>query len=268
MSVYIFDSFISSDTGPADRIHTDAMSIYEVVKVIEGIPLFLEEHLKRLHHSASMINKSVAYDDSFIIDKLNKLIELNQIKRGRVKFVVVFHANGDHFYAVQADDIEPAHELYRTGVKIKSMKIERQNPEAKIINSNYNQAVSETMDRHNVYEVLLIKADGKVTEGSRSNIFFINGRTIYTSQSKDILTGITRAHLFEICKQNYITIVEQDILYDHLQDFDSAFITGTSPGVLPVSEIDDYSFRVENETLKEISEAYFKAVEEYIRKNH
>jgi branched-chain amino acid aminotransferase len=265
MTMYLLDNTVFSDSQLESRIPKDALSVYEVVKVIKGVPLFLEEHVQRLHHSTGMINKSVPFEDTFINEKIKKLIELNQIDRGRIKFVIVFHPSGNHFYAQQAEDIEPTPEQYTTGIKIKSLKIERHNPEAKVINTDYNQAVSGIKEMYNVYEVLLIKADGKVTEGSRSNIFFIKDNIVYTSQSKDVLSGITRVHVFEICKQNQIPIVEQDIFLDQINQFDSAFITGTSPGILPVSEIDGFNYKVENAILQLISKDYLKEAEDYIQ---
>jgi branched-chain amino acid aminotransferase len=264
MQTYIFDDITFNDTKLESRVPANAVSIYEVVKVINGIALFLEEHLLRLKRSSNFTGNTIHVDDAYIFSQVSKLIEINQICRGRIKFVIAFYPGGRHFYALQAEDIEPAPLLYQTGIKVKSLGIERQNPEAKIIHADYNKAVSKILEDQSIFEVLLVNDDGKLTECSRANIFFIKGNNLYTAHSKDVLSGITRSRVIEIANRNRIKLIETDIRIEELSKFESSFITGTSPGVLPVSHIDDIVFRVENPTLQAISKLYFEEVKTYI----
>ena len=43
-----------------------------------------------------------------------------------------------------------------------------------------------------LYEVLLVDRNGRITEGSRSNVFFVKGNKFYTGPSAMVLVGITR----------------------------------------------------------------------------
>ena len=49
--------------------------IYEVIRIVEGIPLFLEDHLIRLFHSAQIAHKNVDYESDQIVSYTNNLIE-------------------------------------------------------------------------------------------------------------------------------------------------------------------------------------------------
>jgi len=265
MQAYIFDDTAYKDTLLESRIPLNAVSVYEVVKVIEGMPLFMEEHLLRLKRSSDLTGNTLYVDDAYIFNQVYKLIEINKIRRGRIKFVIVFYTDGQHFYALQAEDIEPSPELYQNGIKIQSLMLERQNPEAKIIHPDYNKVVTEILKNKDIFEVLLVKSDGKVTECSRANIFFIKGNDLYTPFSKDVLSGITRSCVFNIAESQRLKLTETDIRIEDLSEFESAFITGTSPGVLPVSQIDNVFFSIKNQTLQTVSDSYFARVNTYIK---
>jgi len=51
-----------------------------------------------------------------------------------------------------------------------------------------------------------------------------------------------------------------------LSDFQSAFITGTSPMVLPVKSIDNHLFRTDNDILKRLSILYRQLADDSIIK--
>ncbi len=240
------------------------ISIYEVVKVIDSTPLFTEEHIKRLHESAKIKNLKVWTDDTFINEQVEKLIKINSVEKGRLKFALRYDQSGNKLICFYLQSIEPKVEVYKKGVKIISENIERVNPNAKVINYKLRKLVKKIVAEESAFETLLVSKTGKITECSKSNIFFIKGNKVYTSHSKDVLKGITRKYIFNICKENIIPIVEKDIYLKDISNFDSVFITGTSIGVLSVYQIDNIVFSKNNSLLKLISDSYFEIVSNYI----
>ena len=243
------------------------ISIYEVVKLINGTPLFLDDHLKRLHYSAKIKRKSIWVNNEYIEKQVFKIIKINSVINGRLKFALRFHKSGNKLICFFLEKIEPKPEVYKKGVKIISKVHERINPNAKVINYDLRKKVKSLIKKKKAFETLLINNFGKVTECSKSNIFFIKGDTVYTPSSTDVLIGITRNHVFDICKKAKIKIVETDILYINLNKFDSAFISGTSIGILGINKIDKYIFSLENQILNEISTTYNSIVDTYMKKN-
>jgi branched-chain amino acid aminotransferase len=65
-----------------------------------------------------------------------------------------------------------------------------------------------------------------------------------------ILPGITRKYVLEIAHSNGIRIFERNVSLDSLHSLSSAFISGTSPKVLPVKILDQYHFDVSHPLLK------------------
>jgi len=63
-------------------------SFYEVIRVIDGIPLFFEEHIQRLVQSLQLLNFKLPYDESTIKKQIHTLIQINKCYNYNVKIVV------------------------------------------------------------------------------------------------------------------------------------------------------------------------------------
>lgn len=259
---------IDNDIFPTEdfdiSVLEEGFSVYEVVKIVNRIPLFLENHIERLHFSASIKQKKVWCSDDYIKIKVSEIIKINKIKKGRLKFALRYHKSGNKFICFWLDDIQPSDKEYIKGVKIISENHERLNPNAKVINYKLRIRLKNLIKEKKVYETLLVNNSGKITECSKSNIFFIKDNKVYTTYSKDVLIGITRSYVLKICEEKNIPVIETDIFYNELKKYDSAFITGTSIGILSVVMIDDIKLNRNNIILNKISVSYKSITEKYI----
>jgi len=242
-------------------------SVYEVVKITEGIPLFFEDHLKRLHYSAKLKNKKIPFSDAEIKQNVFKLIETNNLKEGRLKFAVRFYQSNDKLICFFLNPIIPTSDNYKNGITVMTVQAERENPNAKIINYELRTYINKLISENAVFEVLLVNKNKIITECSKSSIFFIKDKTVYTSLSKNVLSGITRSYIYKICKNKSIEIIESEIKQNELHTFDSAFITGTSIGVLPIRKIDNIQYNPENEMITLLHNNYNSIVENYLSRN-
>ena len=96
-------------------------------------------------------------------------------------------------------------------------------------------------------------------------MFFVKEEKIYTAPRGDVLLGITRKHIFEVCETLNIEVIEENIHVGDLDKIDGAFMSGTSVDVLPISTIDHIKLNsVNNKIIKEINNAYVNKMKEYI----
>jgi len=232
---FIIDNEVVSTSNFQISELEKGISIYEVVKIIDSTPLFLKEHLKRLYKSAKIKNVNIWFNDEYITNQIEKLISINDIKKGRLKFALRYHVSGNKLFCFFLENIEPKTEIYKKGVKIITENIERVNPNAKVINYKLRKHVKKRTVLENAFETLLISNSNKITECSKSNIFFIKNNKVYTPFSKDVLKGITREYIFNICNKINSPIIEKNIYKKDLKNYDAAFITGTSIGVLTIN---------------------------------
>lgn len=251
---------------PPDFIE-QGISLYEVLRVIQGVPLFLEQHLERLKNSARLTNLSLPLDDKEIGRQLQKLISSNQIEAGNIKFVINYPEEGQpDFYAYFIPHSYPSAEDYQNGVKTVLVHVERPNPNAKVDRADYRRIVDQAIEDTNSYEALLVDREGKVSEGGRSNLFMVKGNIIYTAPSDKVLKGITRQMVITACQNQGYQVVEKEISLEEMFNMDAVFISSTSPKVLPVKQVDDTIINSgKNKVIQDIMVGYDAIIDEYIK---
>ncbi len=250
------------------NIHLNNTILYEVIRVINYVPIFYEYHLKRLKNSDSMLNieqKTIPSNTKLFI-QIEKLISENSIENGNFKIIYNIKNNeiqSTILYFIKSS--YPSAIDYKNGVKIISIKAERTNPNIKQQNINLREKTDQLILNSNAFEALLYNSENIVTECSKSNIFFVKQGGIYTAPQNLILKGITWEFVNTICKENNIELIEKHISILELSEFDSAFITGTSPKILRINKIDDITFE-ESKVIDFISLKYNDAINLYLSK--
>lgn len=234
--------------------------IYEVIRVINGVPLFLEEHLSRLFNSAAIAKKQIPFNESEIESMLKKLIDVNDRKLGNI-----FISCNEYFHAFYVESKYPDLSSFQKGIDCGTLKAERINPNAKILQTSVRGQADELIVNKNLYEVLLVDNLGRITEGSRSNVFFIRDNEIITPPGNEVLLGITRKKAISLSKNIGYKISEKDILLNDLSTFQAAFITGTSPKFLPLKKIDEIGFDPQNKIVQLLIKNYDDLIAKYIR---
>lgn len=233
--------------------------IYEVLRVIDGVPLFLEEHLERLNRSAILAQKTIPYSEKKITDFLVKLIESNKVFEGNI--LLSFKENLKAFFLAHR---YPDSNLYEKGVCCGVLHAERNNPNAKVFQTNVRQEANRLIAENNFFEVLLVDQYGRITEGSRSNVFFIKNDCIITPSAKSVLLGITRKKTMLCANEIGYQVKQEDIYCKDLANFDAVFITGTSPKILPLGQVGECAFSVENKILRKLMSQYDRKIQNYI----
>jgi len=250
------------------KIHQPATEkkIYEVIRVEEGIPLFLEDYLERLENSFRLNNAEMPLNLDQIQKMLMRLIKINAHESGPVK--LVFGLGDQPFqlaYIMQPHLPKP--EEYITGVKTILLHQTRTNPNAKVWNNDLRNRSVALLRQENAYEAILVNQEGFITEASRSNVFLIKRENVFTCSDELILPGITRKKVLEILRSAGIRVNFKAIHPQDLDDYDSCFLTGTARKIVPVRQIEDHFFSVNNKTLQFIAEQFGRTVETYISNN-
>lgn len=82
---------------------------------------------------------------------------------------------------------------------------------------------------------LLLDPDGFVAEGTGDNFFIVSKGEVVTPEGRNILRGISRDYVFEICDQLGLKWRESNIEPYDVVNADEAFMTGTPFCMLPVT---------------------------------
>lgn len=84
---------------------------------------------------------------------------------------------------------------------------------------------------------LLLDTDNFVAEGTGDNFFIVKDGVVITPEPRNILRGISRQYVFELCDQLGIKWIEKNIDVYDVVNADEAFMTGTPFCILPVTSI-------------------------------
>lgn len=243
-----------------------AASIYEVIRVIDGIPLFLERHLLRLEASAKLLGYSISAVEEEIRSAIRTLIRINGAPEKNIKITVYdFTSDIPQYVLGFISSSYPTDEQYALGVPAILYSAVRNNPNAKVVNTRFKEDVANALLKSGAYEALLVNEKQQLTEGSRSNLFLVKGNRVYTAPKEDVLIGITRIYLFELCKDLGIELLEQPVPVSFLQESDGLFLTGTSPKILPIRSVDQLRYNSgENGIIRRLMQAYNNQIQDYI----
>jgi branched-chain amino acid aminotransferase len=240
-------------------------SLYEVIRMMGGVPLFVNDHIDRLENSVSHHGRKMLADRTSVIRLIMNLRKSADVKEANLKIVFNYKEGADKYLIYFIEPMYPSRKQYREGIAGILFHAERKNPEVKVINHSLRSSIYHRLIAGNAYEAFLVDSEGYITEGSRSNIFFVRENRLYTAPDEKVLGGITRKFILELCRDNSIEVVKCQVKVDEISNYESAFMSGTSPMVLPIREIDGIRFDPENILIKRVSKLYSDKVHESIR---
>jgi branched-chain amino acid aminotransferase len=240
-------------------------SIYEVLRMVKGSPVFFSDHMERLATSVRLQHKEDLADVPALRKAIINLTRSDKKKETNLKIVFNYNNGSSNWLVYFIEPIYPSEEQYKKGVKGILFSAERKNPESKVINHKLRSSIYHKLIVEGGYEALLVNKQNLITEGSRSNIFFLKDETLVTAPDNVILNGITRKHILEICRKNHIKVDMTCVNADEISNYDAVFMTGTSPLVLPFYCIDDKYFNVKLPLMERLRKFYMAKAEESIR---
>ena len=91
-------------------------------------------------------------------------------------------------------------------------------------------------------EALLLDMNDKVAEAPGANVFFEKNGTLFTPALGNILPGITRATVLELCDELNIPVKEKMFTKEEMYGADAAFFCGTAAEVIGLQSLDDKPF--------------------------
>lgn len=246
----------------------EGTSLYEVIRVMDGVPVFIDDHIERLFYSGRSASLEIWHTRTELKENVHYLMKQNHCYQGNVKLVFhypePFEQASRRFLAYFIPHYYPTREQYRKGVRAITYPAVRENPMAKLVNKNLRLEVYHSIIERGAYEAILVNPQGFLTEGSRSNFFAIRKNILITAPDEYVLPGISRKYILQLCREKKIRVSLSLVHRNKLAGMDGAFISGTSPKVLPLSGIDDHHFPAQHPLIQELMKAYDTLIRNYI----
>ena len=256
---------VSSELTQSLQKPVEIRIYYETIRVRDSVLLFAEDHLARLVNSVKGL-ENFPVNTTKILSEAYSFVDLENVKDGSIRIVLTKESLLIH----QADIAIPGKELFENGINTSLLKWERKTPNLKIFRGDYKTTVNERFKKENShglpFELVLADNEGRLYEGSMSNLFVIRNGQVYSAPDNKILIGITRKRVMEALKRSGLELKIGMFRPEELDpSSDAVFVSSTPFDILPVRFIDDYEFRsAENDILKMISRMYQEYTSEYI----
>ncbi len=267
--IYLFngESLPVSEFDAEAAIHYPA--VYEVFKMTQGLPLFWDAHMDRLEKSLKLAGASVSIDRDQLYQQALRLARENNTTHHNMKIIMnAFDTKpqGD-VYLFFITTSYPSQQQLKEGIKVITFEAERLNPNAKIIATDFRTSILKALQQAQGYEALLVNQHQEVTEGSRSNYFVIKDNVFFTPPTHQILEGITRQVVIKLLERLGYPLKVMPIPLNFLLEANGLFLTGTSPGVLPIQQVNDKTFDVTLKPLQDLQGLYAHVEETYVKVN-
>jgi branched-chain amino acid aminotransferase len=237
----------------------------------------LNEHMKRLHRSASVYSIALNYTAKELCEATTQLLKKTGLRESCYIRPLTFV--GLHGIDLNITRESPTHTAIiifplaryfkEEGIKACVSSWRRIHdtaipPMAKAAGNYLNSILATQESKRNGYdESILLDRDGYVSEASGENIFLVRNNNIYTpSIASSALEGITRDTAITIAKYLGYKVKERSISRTELYIADEIFLTGTAAEIIAVTSIDDRTIGngIEGSVTRNIREKYSEIV--------
>lgn len=280
--LYLNGAFVKASEAKMDFY---SQSFHYGYSVFEGIRSYrtatgetkifkAEAHYERLKNSALALNMPYNWSATELIAATYELLAKNNLQDAYIRPVVYapanmsFNLNTESFIVIEVWEMAPF--LGDKLLRVMSSSFQRPNPKgfkihAKAAGHYVNSILASQEAKANGFdEALLSDMNGNVAEGPGANVFFEKQGRLYTTALGNILPGITRATVLEICEELNIPVEEKLFTKEEMYGADAAFFCGTAAEVIGMQSLDDQPFTMawENTVSKQIQDAYKELVVE------
>ncbi len=218
--------------------------VFETMRSCDNKIVRLQEHIARLKNSCGLLGINFNWALPQLRASIQKTAALNGFRDSSVR-LTLWQANGKTGVLISAKKyIRYPAIKYKTGFAagISSLTQDEKSFLARIKTTSrllyqlsYAQASAKKLD-----EAIILNNKGYVCEGSRTNIFFVKDKEVFTpSLGCGCLGGITRGVIFDLAKKRAIKVFEGQWTPFDLYDADEAFLTNSLIGVMPLTLLED-----------------------------
>ena len=225
--------------------------IYEVMVQINGRFFYGDAHLKRLQFCLDKIN--INFDVKTLSSEIDALlIASDLVTEDCLLYIQITRGTAPRTHSYPKD-ILPTVMMYAIPKKLPDINLIN----ASVVTTNDyrwekcdikmtsllgNVMANEFAMQQDCFETLFVR-DGIITEASHCNVFFIKDETVFTHPANQyILNGITRQIVIDLCNKLKIKLIEKGVAFSDIENYEEAFLTGTSTQIASIKNINNHFF--------------------------
>jgi branched-chain amino acid aminotransferase len=273
--IYFNGQFVKAAEAAIDLYSQSLHYGYAVFEGIRSYPVGggtkifkAKAHYERLRHSAEVMKMPFNYTTEQLTELSYEVLKRNDFTDAYLRPLVICSPNmglskgKESYLTIQAWEWTNGY----LANKMRLMTSTYQRPNAKAfhidakVSGHYVNSILACQEaKDNGYdEALLLDLNGFVAEGPGANVFYEKDRVLFTPAKGNILPGITRATVIEICNELNISVEEKLFTADEMKEADTAFYCGTAAEVVELASLDETVFPMswDDSSSAQIQKAY------------
>ncbi|TAD90519.1 MAG: branched-chain-amino-acid transaminase [Bacteroidetes bacterium] len=211
-----------------------------------------EAHYNRLEASARALHMPYIWSSHELTAATYSVLQANNLQDAYIRPLVYgpanmsFNFNTESNLAIMAWPMQPF--LGDKLLRVFTSSVQRPNPKGFNMRvkacGHYVNSIMASYEakQHGYDEALLLDLEGNVSEAPGANVFIEKNGQLITPPAGNILPGITRATVLELCATLHIPVQERHFTLAEMKTADSAFFCGTAAEIIGIQSIDAYSF--------------------------
>jgi branched-chain amino acid aminotransferase len=258
--IYFNGQFVKATEAKTDLYSQSLHYGYAVFEGIRSYPIHSgtkmfkgHEHYDRLRRSAELMKMPFSYTTVQLVELTYETLRLNNFTDAYIRPIVLCSPNmalskGKECY-LAIEVWEWTNGYMSNKMRIMTSSYRRPNAdafhvEAKVSGHYVNSILACQEAKDNGFdEALVLDVNGFVAESSGANIFYEQDGVLYTAPKGNILPGITRATVIELCNELNIPVEEKLFRPDEMRGSDAAFFCGTAAEVVALESLDNVPFK-------------------------
>jgi branched-chain amino acid aminotransferase len=240
--------------SPFDSAVQGGDAVWEGLRLYRGRIFKLQEHLDRLHRSATALSFAEIPPREKIIEEIKRTLAANEMQDGvHIRLTLTrgvkitsgmdprLNQSGSTLI-ILAEHKAPVYT--KTGLTLITSSFRRPSPEildCKIHHANLLNSILAKIEANNAGadDALMLDTRGFVAETNATHLFIVRKGELSTSRVVACPEGITRATVIEICAAEKIRCIETDLSPVDVYGADEIFCTGTMGELAGVIKIDN-----------------------------
>jgi branched-chain amino acid aminotransferase len=230
--------------------------VWEGLRVTDGHPGFLEQHLDRLWEGAAAIALDIGRTRDELTDELYRTLAANDMTGDGVHIRLMVTRGpkstpyqdprmsaGPATVVMIAEHKDPLPATVERGLSLFTVHVRRPGPDIVDPKLNSHSKLNDITACIQAYtagadEALMLDPHGFVATCNSTHFFIVRKGEVWTSTGMYCLGGITRANVLRICAESGIAAEQRSFSLTEVYSADEAFVTGTFAGLVPVHTVD------------------------------
>ncbi|RXK60809.1 amino acid aminotransferase [Lacibacter luteus] len=245
MWTFINDNWVDAEKASihvSDLAIQRGYAVFDFFRTVEQKPLFIDDHLERLQHSAAVLRLKLPYTVNELKQIVLELVNRNQLSTSGIRITVTGGNAADTYTPTTPNVIITQSPLTmdaafdaQKGITLITEEYVRELPTAKSINYLMGVYLQQKVKDAGAADVLYVK-DSYVSELPRSNIFIVNQQNELITPDKNVLSGITRKHILQLAA-TFLSVKEQPVTLRDVLTAKEVFVSSTTKRLLPVLNV-------------------------------